>query len=98
MLVASRIDTVVPSVMVSPIYYFVKIDTLDAVFYEEKPNYLNIHIPFYTGPTALLAHGIGYGSTVTSHPGVKEKMMAGGINAKPFLKLQISLDITQCDE
>lgn len=30
------------------------------------------------GPTALLAHGIGYGSTVTTHPGMKEKMMAGG--------------------
>lgn len=30
------------------------------------------------GPTALLAHGIGYGSTVTTHPAMKEKMMAGG--------------------
>uniref|UniRef100_A0A3Q3J9Z9 protein deglycase n=1 Tax=Monopterus albus TaxID=43700 RepID=A0A3Q3J9Z9_MONAL len=29
------------------------------------------------GPTALLAHGIGYGSTVTTHPAMKEKMMAG---------------------
>ncbi|MCJ8744651.1 hypothetical protein PDJAM_G00121150 [Pangasius djambal] len=29
------------------------------------------------GPTALLAHGIGYGSTVTTHPGAKDKMMAG---------------------
>ncbi|XP_075997540.1 Parkinson disease protein 7 homolog isoform X1 [Genypterus blacodes] len=28
-------------------------------------------------PTALLAHGIGYGSTVTTHPGMKEKMMTG---------------------
>lgn len=32
----------------------------------------------FAGPTALLAHGIGYGSTVTTHPGMKEKMMAGG--------------------
>ncbi|KAG9352927.1 hypothetical protein JZ751_017503 [Albula glossodonta] len=30
------------------------------------------------GPTALLAHGIGYGSTVTTHPGAKDKMMDGG--------------------
>lgn len=30
------------------------------------------------GPTALLAHGIGFGSTVTTHPAMKEKMMAGG--------------------
>ncbi|KAJ0068889.1 hypothetical protein NL108_014006, partial [Boleophthalmus pectinirostris] len=29
------------------------------------------------GPTALLAHGIGFGSTVTTHPGMKEKMMVG---------------------
>lgn len=29
------------------------------------------------GPTALLAHGIGFGSTVTTHPGMKDKMMAG---------------------
>ncbi|KAM8916224.1 Parkinson disease protein 7 homolog [Spinachia spinachia] len=29
------------------------------------------------GPTALLAHGIGYGSTVTTHPAMKVKMMAG---------------------
>uniref|UniRef100_A0A3P8X291 protein deglycase n=1 Tax=Cynoglossus semilaevis TaxID=244447 RepID=A0A3P8X291_CYNSE len=29
------------------------------------------------GPTALLAHGIGFGSTVTTHPSMKEKMMAG---------------------
>ncbi|XP_061794815.1 Parkinson disease protein 7 homolog [Nerophis lumbriciformis] len=29
------------------------------------------------GPTVLLAHGIGYGSTVTSYPAMKEKMMAG---------------------
>uniref|UniRef100_A0A3B4GN15 protein deglycase n=2 Tax=Haplochromini TaxID=319058 RepID=A0A3B4GN15_9CICH len=29
------------------------------------------------GPTALLAHGIGFGSTVTTHPAMKEKMMAG---------------------
>lgn len=35
-----------------------------------------------TGPTALLAHGIGYGSTVTTHPAMKEKMMAGGKNKK----------------
>ncbi|CDQ79244.1 Parkinson disease protein 7 homolog isoform X1 [Oncorhynchus nerka] len=30
------------------------------------------------GPTALLAHGIAYGSTVTTHPGAKDKMMTGG--------------------
>uniref|UniRef100_A0A671M6Q5 protein deglycase n=1 Tax=Sinocyclocheilus anshuiensis TaxID=1608454 RepID=A0A671M6Q5_9TELE len=29
------------------------------------------------GPTALLAHGIACGSTVTTHPGAKDKMMAG---------------------
>uniref|UniRef100_A0A668AB22 protein deglycase n=1 Tax=Myripristis murdjan TaxID=586833 RepID=A0A668AB22_9TELE len=28
-------------------------------------------------PTALLAHGIGFGSTVTTHPAMKDKMMAG---------------------
>ena len=31
------------------------------------------------GPTALLAHGIGFGRTVTTHPAMKDKMMAGGI-------------------
>ncbi|XP_043912395.1 Parkinson disease protein 7 [Protopterus annectens] len=30
------------------------------------------------GPTALLAHGIGYGSKVTTHPLMKDKMMVGG--------------------
>ncbi|KAJ8400739.1 hypothetical protein AAFF_G00395080 [Aldrovandia affinis] len=30
------------------------------------------------GPTALLAHGIAYGSTVTTHPAAKDKMMTGG--------------------
>uniref|UniRef100_A0A8C0YE67 protein deglycase n=1 Tax=Cyprinus carpio carpio TaxID=630221 RepID=A0A8C0YE67_CYPCA len=34
------------------------------------------------GPTALLAHGIAYGSTVTTHPGAKDKMMAGGMSWK----------------
>ena len=34
------------------------------------------------GPTALLAHGIGYGSTVTTHPAMKDKMMAGGKKQK----------------
>ncbi|KAK2821665.1 hypothetical protein Q7C36_021008 [Tachysurus vachellii] len=29
------------------------------------------------GPTALLAHGIGFGSKVTTHPGAKDKMMVG---------------------
>ncbi|XP_066546999.1 Parkinson disease protein 7 homolog [Amia ocellicauda] len=29
------------------------------------------------GPTALLAHGIAYGSTVTTHPLAKDKMMNG---------------------
>uniref|UniRef100_A0A7N5K028 protein deglycase n=1 Tax=Ailuropoda melanoleuca TaxID=9646 RepID=A0A7N5K028_AILME len=29
------------------------------------------------GPTALLAHGIGFGSKVTTHPLAKEKMMSG---------------------
>ncbi|XP_048879569.1 Parkinson disease protein 7 homolog [Brienomyrus brachyistius] len=29
------------------------------------------------GPTALLAHGIGFGSTVTTHPAMKDKMMNG---------------------
>uniref|UniRef100_H0YWD3 protein deglycase n=1 Tax=Taeniopygia guttata TaxID=59729 RepID=H0YWD3_TAEGU len=29
------------------------------------------------GPTALLAHGIGYGSKVTTHPLAKDKMMNG---------------------
>ncbi|KAK1799836.1 hypothetical protein P4O66_006364 [Electrophorus voltai] len=29
------------------------------------------------GPTALLAHGIAYGSTITTHPGAKDKMMTG---------------------
>lgn len=33
------------------------------------------------GPTALLAHGIAYGSTVTTHPAAKDKMMAGGKDA-----------------
>lgn len=31
-----------------------------------------------TGPTALLAHGIGFGSKVTTHPLAKDKMMNGG--------------------
>lgn len=31
-----------------------------------------------SGPTALLAHGIAYGSTVTTHPAMKDKMMNGG--------------------
>ncbi|KFU99395.1 Protein DJ-1, partial [Pterocles gutturalis] len=30
-----------------------------------------------TGPTALLAHGIGFGSKVTTHPLAKDKMMNG---------------------
>ncbi|XP_059808112.1 Parkinson disease protein 7 homolog [Hypanus sabinus] len=30
------------------------------------------------GPTALRAHGIGYGSKVTTHPLAKDKMMDGG--------------------
>ncbi|KAG8568734.1 hypothetical protein GDO81_014125 [Engystomops pustulosus] len=30
------------------------------------------------GPTALLAHGIGYGRSVTTHPLAKDKMMNGG--------------------
>uniref|UniRef100_A0A8D0DWD4 Parkinsonism associated deglycase n=1 Tax=Salvator merianae TaxID=96440 RepID=A0A8D0DWD4_SALMN len=34
------------------------------------------------GPTALLAHGIGFGSKVTTHPLAKEKMMAGGTERK----------------
>lgn len=39
-----------------------------------------------TGPTALLAHGIGYGSKVTTHPLAKDKMMNGGMFlSKPFL-------------
>ncbi|CAL1608183.1 unnamed protein product [Knipowitschia caucasica] len=29
------------------------------------------------GPTALLAHGIGFGRTVTTHPAMKDKMMTG---------------------
>ncbi|KAF7235969.1 Protein/nucleic acid deglycase DJ-1 [Varanus komodoensis] len=29
------------------------------------------------GPTALLAHGIGFGSRVTTHPLAKDKMMSG---------------------
>ncbi|XP_034976488.1 Parkinson disease protein 7 [Zootoca vivipara] len=29
------------------------------------------------GPTALLAHGIGYGCKVTTHPLAKDKMMSG---------------------
>lgn len=31
----------------------------------------------HTGPTALLAHGIGFGSKVTTHPLAKDKMMNG---------------------
>jgi putative intracellular protease/amidase len=27
----------------------------------------------YTGPTALVAHGIGVGKSVTSYPSVKDK-------------------------
>lgn len=37
-----------------------------------------LFFPLALGPTALLAHGIAYGSTVTTHPGAKDKMMAGG--------------------
>lgn len=32
-----------------------------------------------TGPTALLAHGIGFGRKVTTHPLAKDKMMNGGM-------------------
>lgn len=41
---------------------------------------LKLNVIFWpvAGPTALLAHGIAYGSTVTTHPGAKDKMMAGG--------------------
>lgn len=45
------------------------------LFYDKK---LSKQLYPSAGPTALLAHGIGYGSTVTTHPGMKEKMMAGG--------------------
>lgn len=41
-----------------------------------------------TGPTALLAHGIGYGSKVTTHPLAKDKMMNGGM----FLSKHFSSD------
>ena len=32
----------------------------------------------FSGPTALLSHGIAKGKKVTSHPGVKDKMEASG--------------------
>ncbi|XP_071946244.1 Parkinson disease protein 7-like [Antedon mediterranea] len=31
------------------------------------------------GPTALLSHGIGKGKTITSHPGVSEKLINSGM-------------------
>ncbi|KAM7319440.1 Parkinson disease protein 7 homolog [Alexandromys fortis] len=31
----------------------------------------------FAGPTALLAHEIGFGSKVTTHPGAKDKMLNG---------------------
>ncbi|XP_009272375.1 PREDICTED: protein deglycase DJ-1 isoform X2 [Aptenodytes forsteri] len=39
------------------------------------------------GPTALLAHGIGFGSKVTTHPLAKEKMMNGGEKLKTGTQL-----------
>lgn len=38
-----------------------------------------VHLCVLTGPTALLAHGIGFGSKVTTHPLAKDKMMNGGM-------------------
>ncbi|KAM4646953.1 Parkinson disease protein 7 isoform 2-T5 [Amazona ochrocephala] len=38
------------------------------------------------GPTALLAHGIGFGSKVTTHPLAKDKMMNGGRSGEVLLR------------
>lgn len=47
------------------------------------------HFLFVTAPIALASHNIGKGKTVTSHPGVKDKMTTGkfccGIHLKMFL-------------
>lgn len=55
-----------------------------------------------TGPTALLAHGIGYGSKVTTHPLAKDKMMNGGMFlSKPFsdfLFLYLNLQFKKGEE
>lgn len=48
------------------------------------------------GPTALLAHGIGFGSTVTTHPAMKEKMMAGGKKKPTTPKQQKQKPVTSC--
>ncbi|KAG8505535.1 Protein/nucleic acid deglycase DJ-1 [Galemys pyrenaicus] len=33
---------------------------------------------YFSGPTALLAHGVGFGSRVTTHPLAKDEVMNGG--------------------
>lgn len=48
------------------------------VFVAENSSSL-VQLCLLTGPTALLAHGIGFGSKVTTHPLAKEKMMNGGM-------------------
>lgn len=48
------------------------------------------------GPTALLAHGIGFGSTVTTHPAMKEKMMAGGKKQKTKTTKTEACDFMYC--
>lgn len=54
------------------------VSSLFSTFKRKQKRLSNIIFWPVAGPTALLAHGIAYGSTVTTHPGAKDKMMAGG--------------------
>nr|XP_035144321.2 Parkinson disease protein 7-like [Callithrix jacchus]ABZ10474.1 DJ-1 protein (predicted) [Callithrix jacchus] len=45
---------------------------------KEQENRKGLMAAICAGPTALLAHEIGFGSKVTTHPLAKDKMMNGG--------------------
>ncbi|XP_063661315.1 Parkinson disease protein 7 isoform X4 [Pan troglodytes] len=45
---------------------------------KEQENRKGLIAAICAGPTALLAHEIGFGSKVTTHPLAKDKMMNGG--------------------
>ncbi|XP_063576257.1 Parkinson disease protein 7 isoform X2 [Pongo abelii] len=45
---------------------------------KEQENQKGLIAAICAGPTALLAHEIGFGSKVTTHPLAKDKMMNGG--------------------
>lgn len=49
-----------------------------------KPGFARSSSCLLLGPTALLAHEIGFGSKVTTHPGAKDKMLNGSKCAPYF--------------